>query len=848
VKSISLTNISLIVLLASTLSSCISTKRVKEGDFLLEKNIIYINENRDFTTENSKYLRQQPNNRLLGFYPFFLHFYNFADYDPEENIEVLKDNNPKTVNFMNKVFSEKSVNNLKEDYIDLQNWIKETGEEPVILDAKKTEFSRKQLSQLFKNQGYFLADVSDTTDYKYKKSKVKYYVKTGPAYYIDSINHEVDTEFLVDIYLNNLNKSYLVSGDQFNQDNFYKEQERITKLFRNNGVYNFQRKYISYIADTNRGNQIVDIKVLISNYPTQTTYGIDYKPHKQYYINKVNFYTDFDYSDTDARINDSVKSGGYYFLAKDKNRFKPRAITDATFFEKDKLYREDDHKETIKLLSRLGMFKITDINIVEDSLDTERNGLISNIYLSPLKRNTTKIELEGTNSNTLGLGLASNLSFTNRNTFGGAEILDVSLNLMVGNQKDASINNDAIFNAYQYGMNLSLKFPRFLLPWNTENMVPKRMRPRTIIKGSFNNQLNIGLSNNSYNTELEYIWNESESKVHAFKLYNFQYIKYLNSRSDYFKANPSEESVINDAQDQFLTDNPQYEHLRDSDELLFIMVEDDSFKGSYPEYLTFANSVQRYGRLTQDYLISSINYSFTYNNQLESKERSFLYFKFKAELAGSLFSLIDKIDPLDEVQTGPDFNSKTVFNLPYAQFAKFDLDFRKYWRLNDKDKIAFRSLFGITIPFGNSQEIPFERSYFSGGVSDVRAWKPYDIGPGSVQDFPYDYSYDKMKITLGLEYRLQVYGKFHTALFVDAGNIWGLGDDISKANFKFSRFYKEFAVGVGYGLRYDFNFFVFRFDFGYKAIDPRRPEGSRWMLNEENFWRPQVNFAIGYPF
>ena len=844
----SFANISLILILIASTFSCISTKRVEDGDYLLEKNIVYVNESRTYDNEGKRYIKQHSNQKFFGFYPFYLHLYNVADLDPKKQIKEYKYENPKTLRFMEKAFSKKAVDGLEEDYVGINNWLKETGETPVTLNEKKTEKSTEQLAQLYKNRGFFNATSSDTVGYEYKKAKVKYYIKTGPAYFIDSIKYEINSGVINELFYKNLDKTFLVSGNQYNQTDFFKEQNRLTTLFRNNGVYNFHNQFISFVADSNVAGHNVNIKMMISDYPIETKEGVSYSPHKVYHLNKINIYPDYLYEYNDLPISDSISQDGYYLLAKKKNRFKPKALINAVYFEPGRKYSDEDRKITVKLLGSLGMFKMTDVKVVVDSTDESGVGLTSNIYLTPMKRNTTKIELEGTSSNTLGYGFAVNSSLTNRNTFGGAEIFSISFNMMVGNQAEAEqASNNPLFNAYQYGVQTSLRFPRFLLPFNTDSLITKKMRPRTIIKASLNNQLNIGLSKNSNNASIDYAWNSSDTKEHIFELYNLQYIKYLNSEQDYFRANPTEKNNILKAQTVYLEMHPELEPLKNSEELYTIMLNDPNFQDD-PSYSDFANSVQRYERLTQDYLISSFSYSYIYNSQKASKDKSFLYFKGKVELAGSLFSLIDRVSPLPVITDAQGFDSKTIFGLPYAQFVKFDLDFRKYWRLNSTDKIAFRALGGLTLPFGNSNTIPFERAYFSGGVSDVRAWRPYELGPGGVQNYSFDYSYDKVKLTFGLEYRVKVLNKLHGALFVDAGNIWGIDNDDEVTNFKVNTFYKQFGVGAGYGVRYDFGFFVFRFDFAYKLWDPGKPEGKNWVLYEQDFWGSQVNFAIGYPF
>ncbi|HEY1057075.1 MAG TPA: hypothetical protein VGE24_18155, partial [Emticicia sp.] len=75
----------------------------------------------------------------------------------------------------------------------------------------------------------------------------------------------------------------------------------------------------------------------------------------------------------------------------------------------------------------------------------------------------------------------------------------------------------------------------------------------------------------------------------------------------------------------------------------------------------------------------------------------------------------------------------------------------------------------------------------------------------------------------------------------------------NEANFAWNRFYKEFAVGTGAGIRLDLDYFVARFDWGVKVIDPSREEGDRFVLNKtrlgrNNEYYPVFHFAIGYPF
>jgi len=69
--------------------------------------------------------------------------------------------------------------------------------------------------------------------------------------------------------------------------------------------------------------------------------------------------------------------------------------------------------------------------------------------------------------------------------------------------------------------------------------------------------------------------------------------------------------------------------------------------------------------------------------------------------------------------------------------------------------------------------------------------------------------------------------------------------------FLLSNFYKQIAMGVGVGLRFDFSFFIIRLDIGVPVYDPKRVEldQSNWIIS--NLKVRDINFfnlGIGYPF
>lgn len=161
---------------------------------------------------------------------------------------------------------------------------------------------------------------------------------------------------------------------------------------------------------------------------------------------------------------------------------------------------------------------------------------------------------------------------------------------------------------------------------------------------------------------------------------------------------------------------------------------------------------------------------------------------------------------------------------------------------------AFRAFGGVAIPYGNANSIPFVRSFFAGGPNDNRAWRAYDLGPGS-SGGRNEFNEANMKLALNAEYRYNLFGALNSAVFIDIGNIWNVLDIVEdeKATFESLADLKNIAVGSGFGLRYDFNFFVLRFDVGFKTYNPALPEGNRWFRNY-NFNNAVYNVGINYPF
>ncbi|NNL09260.1 MAG: BamA/TamA family outer membrane protein, partial [Croceitalea sp.] len=216
----------------------------------------------------------------------------------------------------------------------------------------------------------------------------------------------------------------------------------------------------------------------------------------------------------------------------------------------------------------------------------------------------------------------------------------------------------------------------------------------------------------------------------------------------------------------------------------------------------------------------------------------------RLESAGNLLSAMTGLIDFERNDNGQDL----VFGVPFSQFVKGEFDYIKHWKVSNTNVIAFHSFIGLAIPYGNSNNIPFVRSYFAGGSNDNRAWNVYSLGPGQTQNIN-DFNEANFKIGLNLEYRFPIVGDVKGALFADGGNIWNVFDNVDDTDATFNGLssLKDLALGTGFGLRYDFTYFVIRLDTGFKTYNPALSGSDRWFTNF-NLKEAVFNIGINYPF
>lgn len=850
-----LPKITLLFVIGTIIYSCSLVKRVPEGKQLLAKNEIIVNEKQVKEERISNLVVQQPNSNIGGF-PLRLHLYNLAKKNTDSSYQAWLDKKPNRRKNLKNFLSDKQVERLGHSFFvgGLSNFLKTTGEAPVIIESKKTEISKERLSGFYYNNGFLKNEVSVAIDsIGNKKSKITYRVKTGKPYFIDTISRAIETPALDSLYTLEENKSFVKKGTQYSYANFDAERKRITQQFRNSGVYHFQENHVKFEAITDDSIQKMNVVLKIEDRNVKEADTLTKKPFTIYTISQVNIFTNTISNKEKNKAKDSAIYNNYNIYSTGRLAYKPKALTNAVFIEKGTLFSDNDRTLTSKALSNLKMFNYPNIEYKQDPSDSTNTSLIANIYLinKPKFKWTPSIDLA--TSDIQEFGISGTMSFTWRNVFKRAEILEISTRGNFGSSQDLANPNNVFFNISEYGADVKLNFPRIFFPINVKNIIRKEMFPSTQMSTGITNQKNIGLDKQSLSGGISYSWTTNNAKNNfKFELLNINYVRNLNA-NNYFNVYLNSYNTLNNLA-QIYNTNPLWEDingdLTNDGAVKFIeFVENEGVPSLTPNdenYKIIRSIGERRIRLIEDNLIVSSSFVFNKSTKNNLNDRNYYNFKAKIESAGNVLSLLGNGLNLNEEVS--DNGTKKLFGIEYSQYIKTEVDFVKHWDFGKKNTLAMRSFAGIAIPYGNGNSIPFSRSYFSGGSNDNRGWQAYSLGPGRSGGV-LDFNEANLKLAYSTEFRFRIGGNLYSAFFVDAGNIWNIMDNVEDEEYTFNGIesLKDIAIGSGIGFRYDFDFFVFRFDLGYKTYDPARETKDRWFRGI-NFGKTVLNFGINYPF
>jgi len=788
------------VLLITVIVSCSPIRRYPAGSYFLKRNKIII-DNRSLSIEGIRnLLKQKPNKKNMGLH-LNVHWWNLA---------------------------------VKGKETGAKRWVKKTlAAEPVLFDSSLMQSSVKQIYFFMHNHGYFNANVSTSikyipaktrsvfhkkkneTIYRRRKAVVTYTITSHEPYKIRNVNYFIQDATLKAYVYTYKADCKIKPGDIYNVDNIDAERDRINKNLQKNGYFYFSRDYINFLVDTALNSHELDVTIKLSNVlvPWQNNPdSLITVKHKRYSINKIIVNTEFDpdksasvkYDTLRALIPNRLKGRPpkvYYVVYPGKLKINLKTLAQTMYVDSNDVYNYTDVEKTYKALLDLRIYRYVSIEFVKVNDTLPASGYLNCIIkLSKAPVQAISVNTDVTHSGG-ELGIDAGITYSNKNLFRGAEIFAIKVKGATEFQsfsKKASLDKPVIkklkfVNTLETGVNLDLVVPRFLLPVN-QTRFPKYFKPKTNINVVFNYQIRPQYERFYTSASFGYQWKENEFKTHI--------------------LTPIQVNLVKIYPDSLFS--AQIDQLNDK-----------ALQNSY-----------------RDHIITSLSYSFIYNNQQINKNTDFIFLKANAELAGFLFFIVSQI------QKKP--GAYNLFSIPYSQYFRLDADFRYYMFFNKTHLVVYRAYGGYGMPLNKENVLPFEKSFYEGGANSMRGWRLKSLGPGTYHSTT-TYALERIgEISLegNVEYRFPIYNIIKGAAFIDIGNVWmrKQNDQLPGAEFKFSKFLSDLAFDGGIGLRADFGYFVIRLDGAVVLKDPAQPINSRWIGQNSNRFLIYGNFGIGYPF
>lgn len=700
------------------------------------------------------------------------------------------------------------------------------GSPPVIYDHEASNQAGWNMQQYLRNKrGFYNAEVKIDTTRDGHKMKVKYVIDANKRYTINSITHIGQDTNIVELVKDMKSESLIKVGDPLDASTFDLEKARIVTQLKNMGYANFAGNYIDIKGDSTGLDHKVD--VFLEIYPPAPG-----QSHKQYSIGKVNVYTDY-FRGAEASKLYQEKIGDYTYYGKDEDFLVHPSVLDyKIFLTPGDIVNQDNRLKTYKSLSNLGTYRFVSMNpTIDPAQDTVINYDIyltahQNKWIADFGSDIFYSSISASDKNIIGYSL--NSTFVNRNTFGGSERYtlglefgqELELNPFQSRTTSFSIQNGLVIprEVNLLGMSSLLGAMRIVSP--------NRLR-------SFREQAETNIGGGYRIQRIRDFYDEQAIGV------SFGYTYAPDNRRRYSLRQIAFNLNLSELKPNFLAqigDNP-------------------AIINSFEDYLTT-------GLLFRD-----ISFSYTSRKSIKGYSWAFIgsfgQSGVETWLANKVYNGLTDSDTEWKIRGAtPDSD------VNFAKFVKLSLDFRGYKDTGPGSQLASRLFLGIVNPYGSDEIVPFQQQYGVGGPNSLRGWEQQELGPGGYSELledPIDnqlfYQKGDIRIEANVEYRFDMFkipkvgGRVEGAFFVDAGNVWLLRKDVQRPSAEIStKFYNQIAVAGGWGLRFDFEYFIIRFDFGYKLRNSYKNNfGNYWrsltqVRNQSTFGFGNLQVGVNYAF
>ncbi|MDP4284266.1 MAG: BamA/TamA family outer membrane protein [Bacteroidota bacterium] len=722
---------------------------------------------------------------------------------------------------------------------------------PPVFDTNAVFQSASNMRTSLMNIGYYDPEITYSFDTVVKKEGVQkrviinYDVVTGKRTLVDTLAFLFDKPELERLAISTKKESPLQPNTPVTKSAIQSETNRLANLYRNHGYYKFTVDEIRVTGDTSiealtsvsedpfeqlrllaeanekRDKPTIRLGFQLNNSPDSTNL-------QKYYINNIYILPDYipgeRYTDSSLQVHAFENFISEYH----RKRFRTSLLRSGLSMKKGDEFRQKDYFKTMNDFYKLGVWESPTIDIIEKKdtnlldmvvklIPLKRYGFEGNIELSYSANNATN-NLSATTGNLLGV--SGNLSVTDRNLAKSA--IRMTNAIKVGAEFNTSHRNSfgTFVNSNEITYSNSLLFPKFIFPfkvWNQQNLLTKQSFINSNISlinrvDFFNQQI--------FNTAYGFNWTNNEKHLWSFKPFNFDYRRLYNRSASF-------DSTLN------------------------------------------ANPFLRYSFNTALVMGSSLSYNEVRSNP--KKPNRVRTIKANLEESGLPYGILKL--------KGKTSQNGNFFNKYLKEFIKIDGEYT-YTINHPKSAIAFRAFAGIGIPISKSDTtLPFFKQYFGGGPNSMRAWPVRGIGLGGQTLAAYNNKLfndrtGDIQLEGNAEYRFNVAPLFSNAvlfkmaLFTDIGNIWDFKNTrpdgaYDTTQFKFQNIYKQLGVASGVGFRFDFAYFLLRFDVGFRFKRPDISKNDGWQIPDVNFknlfgtsdanrqWRYEnfnATIGIDYPF
>ena len=759
--------------------------RLPDGQHLLNRNRIIIEDADIEKSELAAYLRQRPNRRIFGFYRFHLNVYQLADRGRETGI---------------------------------RNWMKNTiGEPPVIYDPILAQNTTRQFELYLNSKGYFNAEVDFEEKLLRQRALITYNIIGNKPYTVNNLKYNVRDPHLREFVLADTVNTLIQRGEPYDADALQQERNRVARHLRNEGFFQFSRDFIFFQVDSNLNAHQLNIELLVNN-PVRQVPGIrdsvvEFR-HRRFLIDQLLILPDYTPLQADLPREDTTvfvrslsardKNYDYIFVHNGPLRIKPSVVSDHIILRPGEFFRLSDVEQSYAFLSGMRNYRYINLHFTESSdpnmgeLSDTLGFLDARVQLNRSATNAFTIEAEGLN--TAGnLGIASNLLYQNRNIFRGAEIFNLRFKgalEVTGDGRSDEVFQRFPFNTLELGVEAGIDFPKLLLPFSIERL-SRNSRPKSTILTGINFRQRPDYTRYVLNLSYGFEWNETPQKRH------FIY--------------PLEISSIRVYNDSIL-------------------------RANIPDSNPFILSRFR------DHLILGLKHTYIYNTQELGKIGDFVYLRTNFESAGNILDAVAGAFNLSMDEEGS-YNVFNIPYSQYVKgdadfrfYRVFDDSQTLVFRIMGGLGLPYGN--SVVMPFiksyygGGANSLRAWRIYSLGPGSYANHKEGRFDRYGDI----------KLEANLEYRFRFYQFwhGAFFVdagnVWFVRKN------DQFPGGEFKVNSFYNDIAIGGGIGLRMDFSFFVLRIDAAAPLRDPSLLKGNRWISSWPRLSDYNFNLGIGYPF